>query len=51
VSFSFSQNQVYIASWMENEVTVVDASTNKVVEHIPTGKESRAFGSFILENR
>jgi YVTN family beta-propeller protein len=51
VGFSRNNNQIYVASWMENEVTVVDAETNKVVARIPTGKESRAFGLFILEDR
>ena len=50
VSFSPTHNQVYVASWQDDEVTVVDAALNKVASHIHTGKESRAFGQFVLEN-
>ncbi|MDP3331064.1 MAG: hypothetical protein Q8S55_03545, partial [Methylococcaceae bacterium] len=39
--------RVYVASWMDNALTVIDAKTNKVVDTIKTGAQSRAFGQFI----
>ena len=51
VGFSATTQRIYVTSWMENEVTVLDASSNEVITYIPTGKESRSFGQFILENR
>jgi YVTN family beta-propeller protein len=40
---------VYVASWADDKVSVIDASTNRLVASIPTGAQSRAFGQFIGE--
>lgn len=47
ISYDIQHDRIYVASWMNNELTVIDAKTNQVIKHIPTSKESRAFGQFI----
>ena len=48
ISYDAASNQVLVASWGENKVSVIDATTNKLKGHIKTGEKSRAFGQFIL---
>ena len=38
---------VYVANWFDNNVSVIDAETLKVVDTIKAGEGSRAFGQFI----
>ncbi|WP_256360758.1 hypothetical protein [Methylomonas koyamae] len=38
---------MYVANWFDNNVSVIDANTLKVVDTINTGEGSRAFGEFI----
>jgi len=42
---------VYVANWMGNSVSVIDAAALKVVNTIPTGDGSRAFGEFIARGK
>jgi YVTN family beta-propeller protein len=39
---------MFIASWGDNNVSVIDTKTNKVISKIKTGDKSRAFGVFVL---
>ena len=48
ISYDAASKQVLVASWGENQVSVIDATTNKLKGHIKTGEKSRAFGQFIL---
>jgi YVTN family beta-propeller protein len=49
ISYALEGAQILVASWGENKVSIIDAKTNKLINHIKTGDKSRAFGSFILE--
>ena len=40
---------VYVANWFDNNVSVIDAQTMKVIETIETGEGSRAFGKFFTK--
>jgi YVTN family beta-propeller protein len=40
---------VYVANWFDNNVSVIDAKTLKVIETIETDEGSRAFGLFFSE--
>jgi len=42
---------VYVANWMGNSVSVIDALALKVVDTIATGDGSRAFGEFIARGK
>jgi YVTN family beta-propeller protein len=48
ISYDATSKLVLVASWGENKVSVIDARTNKLKNHIKTGDKSRAFGKFIL---
>ncbi|CAG0965031.1 partial PE-PGRS family protein PE_PGRS18, partial [Anaerolineae bacterium] len=47
IGYSPANHKIYVASWGDNTVSVIDANSNKRLASIPTGKQSRAFGSFI----
>jgi YVTN family beta-propeller protein len=49
INYDGATQRIYVASWADDMVSVIDAVTNKVVSRIPTGKQSRAFGEFILK--
>jgi YVTN family beta-propeller protein len=48
ISYDTANKLVLAASWGENKVSVIDARTNTLKDHINTGDKSRAFGQFIL---
>jgi len=47
IAYHAKNNHVYIVSWMDNVVDVLDAKTNTIIDHIPVGEKARAFGQFI----
>lgn len=47
IAYPGSNHRIYVASWGDNTVSVIDASSNKRLASIPTGEQSRAFGPFI----
>jgi YVTN family beta-propeller protein len=49
ISTDSDDNQVYVANWFDNNVSVIDTKNLKVVNTIKTGEGSRAFGGFIVE--
>ena len=51
ISYDAAAKLVFVASWGENKVSIIDASTNKLKGHIKTGDKSRAFGQFILSEQ
>jgi YVTN family beta-propeller protein len=50
IDYDAHSHRVYVASWSDNAVTVIDVHTKKVIDTISTGQQSRAFGRFILGN-
>ena len=38
---------VYVVNWMDDNVSVLDANTGRLLRQISTGKNSRGFGAFI----
>lgn len=48
IDYDATTQRVYVASWSDDSVTVIDAKTHKVIDTISTGQQSRAFGRFIL---
>ncbi|HEY8354131.1 MAG TPA: hypothetical protein VIK69_03875 [Methylophilaceae bacterium] len=47
IAFDAGRQRVYVASWMDNAVSVIDARNNRKIGTIPTGSQSRSFGQFI----
>ena len=48
ISYDAVSNSILVANWGDNNVSVIDARTNKRIGNIKTGDKSRAFGQFIL---
>ncbi len=51
ISYDAASQQILVASWGENKVSVIDAHSNTLKGHIHTGDKSRAFGQFILSEQ
>ena len=49
ISIDHASKRVFVANWGDNNVSVIDARTNKLINNIKTGDKSRAFGEFILQ--
>ncbi len=49
INYDAKRQKIYVANWFDNSVSVIDASSHKHLKDIPTGKQSRAFGQFILK--
>ena len=47
ISYDAKQNRIYVSSWMDDVLDVIDAKTNQKTYSIATGSKSRAFGQFI----
>jgi YVTN family beta-propeller protein len=47
ISYDAQHNRIYVASWMDDAVDVIDAKTNQKINSIATDSKSRAFGQFI----
>ena len=47
IAYDNKHQRVYVASWMDNSLYVIDAKSNKVIDIVKTGAQSRAFGQFI----
>lgn len=43
-------NQLFVVSWMDEELDVIDLVNLKMIRRIPLGKNSRGFGHFISSN-
>lgn len=39
--------QVYVVNWMDDRLSVLDAQSGRLLRHIATGRNPRAFGEFI----
>jgi YVTN family beta-propeller protein len=50
VSTHPDEQHVYVANWFDNSVSVIDAESLEVVQTIPVGDGSRAFGEFIARH-
>jgi len=48
ISYDAASDRVLVANWGDNNVSVIDAMTNKRIGNIKTGDKSRAFGQFVL---
>ncbi len=48
IDMQVEARRVYVANWMSNDITVINADTLTVETSIATGDGSRAFGRFIL---
>ena len=48
IDMQVEARRVYVANWMSNDVTVINADSLEVERSIATGNGSRAFGRFIL---
>lgn len=40
-------DRVYVVNWMDDDVSVLDAASGRLLARIATGKNSRGFGAFI----
>ena len=49
INYDPATQNIYVANWFDGSVSVIDASSNKLVANIDTGTESRSFGRFIVE--
>jgi YVTN family beta-propeller protein len=49
IDFDSETQQILVANWSDNSVSVIDASNHQLVNTIATGNQSRAFGQFIME--
>jgi YVTN family beta-propeller protein len=50
ISYDATNHLIFVANWGENNIAVIDATTNKVINHISVGEQPRAFGQFVLQN-
>lgn len=49
IDYDARHHRLYVASWFENLVTIIDAKTHKVMKNVDTGQQSRAYGRFIMQ--
>ena len=49
IDFVSAHNQIYVANWFSNSISVIDAESLAVVAEIECGDGTRAFGQFVMQ--